>query len=346
MKVLSIVGARPQFIKLAPLIRPLAQALESVLVHTGQHYDEAMSDQFFQELSLPKPHYHLGVGSGPHGAQTGQIMERLEATVLEEKPDVVLVFGDTNSTLAGALVAAKLHLPVAHVEAGLRSFNRRMPEEINRVVTDHLSKWLFTPSDTARWNLEREGIVEGVYTVGDIMVDALHDSLTRPSTVPIPEEPFLLLTVHRAENTDDPERLGAIFETLERHGERILFPCHPRTRNKLGRELGGRIQMMPPLGHRDTLELARRARLVLTDSGGLQKEAYLLETPCVTLRPETEWVETVDCGWNRLTDADPTRIAAALREMKAPPSHPDLYGDGQTARRILEILGKEEVTLS
>lgn len=346
MKIVTVVGARPQFIKLAPLIEPMAGRFESVLVHTGQHYDEGMSDQFFHELRLPRPQHHLGVGSAPHGAQTGRMLERVEEILLAESPDVLLVFGDTNSTLAGALAAAKLHIPVAHVEAGMRCFDMRVPEEVNRVLTDHLARWNFASCQTAVDNLARENITTGVHLVGDIMVDSLRRTLAGPPAEPPPEGNYLLLTMHRAEMT--PEGLETILTVLREHGQPVLFPCHPRTLQIL-RQTGldrlleeGPVRLLPPAGHRQILAWLERASLVLTDSGGLQKEAYLLKTPCLTLREETEWVETVAAGWNTLVGHDRARILAGLAS-RPPAAHPELYGDGLTAERILDVLAHEAV---
>jgi len=352
MKVVSIVGARPQFIKASPLSRELRLRHHEILVHTGQHYDRDMSDVFFEELGMPVPDYHLGIGSGPHGAQTGAMLAAIETVLQKESPDAVIVYGDTNSTLAGALAAAKLHLPVAHVEAGLRSFNRRMPEEINRVVTDHLSAWLLAPSEVSRQQLAQEGIVQGVHVVGDIMVDALHlhgpraaersEALARHQ---LRAGTYYLATVHRAENTDEGGNLRQIFDALGALDRPVILPLHPRTEKRmaeLGVALGANVQVLAPQGYLDMLALQRGAACVLTDSGGIQKEAYYLRVPCVTLRTETEWVETVATGWNTLVGTDPERILAAVARRPAPGTpHPDLYGDGMTAGRIVEILSAE-----
>jgi len=352
MKVVSIVGARPQFIKASPLSRELRLRHHEILVHTGQHYDRDMSDVFFEELGMPVPDYHLGIGSGPHGAQTGAMLAAIETVLQKESPDAVIVYGDTNSTLAGALAAAKLHLPVAHVEAGLRSFNRRMPEEINRVVTDHLSAWLLAPSEVSRQQLAQEGIVQGVHVVGDIMVDALHlhgpraaersEALARHQ---LRAGAYYLATVHRAENTDEGGNLRQIFDALGALDRPVILPLHPRTEKRmaeLGVAIGANVQVLAPQGYLDMLALQRGAACVLTDSGGIQKEAYYLRVPCVTLRTETEWVETVATGWNTLVGTDPERILAAVARRPAPGTpHPDLYGDGMTAGRIVEILSAE-----
>lgn len=351
MRLALVVGARPQFVKLAPLMRRLPERIQARVIHTGQHYDPGMSEVFFEELALPAPHHHLGVGSGPHGAQTGRMLERLEAVLLQDPPDMVLVFGDTNSTLAAALAAAKLKIPIAHVEAGLRSFTQ-MPEEINRVLTDRLSSLLFAPSQAAVGHLRREGLVEGVHLVGDIMLDSALAALARQgggggggAEEGDPLEPGpLVLTLHRAESTEDEERLGAVLEVLHGQGEAVLFPCHPRTRNLLRRQgwedrlANGPVQLVDPVGHGAMLGMVKRARMVLTDSGGLQKEAYFLGTPCLTLREETEWVETVEAGWNRLVGLDGARILEGLQGLRPPSARPPLYGDGRTAERIVEVL--------
>jgi len=316
-KVVSIVGARPQFIKLAPLSAELRrQGFHETIIHTGQHYDGNMSGLFFEELEIPKPDVNLEVGSGSHGAQTGKMLIAIEEVLLKERPDVVLVYGDTNSTLAGALCASKLHIPLAHVEAGLRSFNREMPEEINRIVADHLSDTLLCPNETGMNNLAHEGIIKGVYLVGDLMMDALrHFSgiatskshiLTR---VGVTAKDYFLATVHRAENTDDRERLASILAALSEIGRTVVFPMHPRTKHRiaecgLGNALGDNIIVIDPIGYLDIINLEQNAMAILTDSGGVQKEAFWLRVPCITLRNETEWVETVASGWNTLTGAN------------------------------------------
>jgi UDP-N-acetylglucosamine 2-epimerase len=349
VKIVTVVGARPQFVKASPLSRELRHRHREVLVHTGQHYDHGMSERFFDELGLPAPDYHLGVGSGPHGAQTGAMLAAVEAVLERERPAAVVVYGDTNSTLAGALAAAKLRIPIAHVEAGLRSFSRAMPEEINRVVTDHLSQWLFAPSDHAAGQLAREGITAGVHVVGDIMVDALelHRERAAARTRVLEElglvaDGYYLATVHRAENADDPDRLGRILTALGRLGRPVVLPIHPRTRKNVARlalPMGENLRVVEPRGYLDMLALQAHAACVLTDSGGIQKEAYCLRVPCVTLRSETEWVETVATGWNVLAGTDPERIVTAVRSRPGGDrEHPRLYGDGTAARRIVEIL--------
>jgi len=352
VKILSVVGARPQFIKAGPLSGELRQHHQEILVHTGQHYDYEMSELFFEELDLPAPDYHLGIGSGPHGAQTGAMLAAIETVLRKENPVVAIVYGDTNSTLAGALAAAKLNIPVAHVEAGLRSFNRAMPEEINRVLTDHLSTWLFAPSATAAEQLGREGISSGIHVVGDIMLDALRRhrerALTRSGALErmrLPPQGYYVATIHRAENADDRQKLGALVEAMSRLDLPVVFPLHPRTRGRIvefGLKPGGNVRTLEPVGYLDMLALQAQAACVLTDSGGMQKEAYYLGVPCVTLRDETEWVETVAAGWNTLAGTDPDRILTAVRERMRDGSPPPIYGDGTTARRIAMILSDLE----
>jgi len=352
MKVLSIVGARPQFIKAAPLSRALRQDHTEILVHTGQHYDENMSQVFFDELGIPAPDHNLGVGSGPHGAQTAAMLEGIERLLLDQSPDWVLVYGDTNSTLAGALAAAKLHIPLAHVEAGLRSFNRRMPEEINRLLSDHVSDLLLCPSQAAVANLAAEGITRGVHCVGDVMADALAYAAGKAQDSPVLDHlglqagGYLLATLHRAENTDDPQRLESISAAFAQVREPLVFPVHPRTRQALERNglalEGPKVQLIDPLGYLDMVALMRSARLILTDSGGMQKEAYWLGVPCLTLRDETEWVETVTAGWNRLVGAQAQAILQAVGDFHPPQSHPALYGGRGAAERIVPLLERAE----
>jgi UDP-N-acetylglucosamine 2-epimerase len=350
-RILSIVGARPQFIKSAPVSAALAAAGHAeVLVHTGQHYDERMSDIFFDELGLKPPAHQLGIGSGRHGEQTGAMLAAIERVIADVEPDQVLVYGDTNSTLAGALAAAKLQRPVAHVEAGLRSFDRSMPEELNRVLVDHLSSLLLAPSQTAVDQLAAEGITRGVHLVGDVMAEAVawgaeraraHSQVLR--THALDDGGYLLVTVHRAENTDQPERLAAILKALDALPHEVVFPVHPRTRKAL-QSLNGSVRLRPglrliePVGYLDMLRLTQSAQAVLTDSGGVQKEAYWLARPCITLRDSTEWVETVEAGWNRLVGADTQRIVNAVRELDPPSHRPRLYGEGDASRRIAALV--------
>jgi UDP-N-acetylglucosamine 2-epimerase len=349
MKVVTVIGARPQFVKAAPVSRAFAApgvGIEEVVVHTGQHYDPQMSAVFFEQLRLEIPKYNLEVGSGSHGEQTSEILRKTERVILDEQPDAVMVYGDTNSTLAGALAAAKLNVPVAHVEAGLRSFNRRMPEEINRVITDHVSRWLFAPTQTAVENLRREGIQDGVYHVGDVMFEAVldHSELASASsrileTLNLQPKQYVLVTVHRAENTDDPKRLRGIVDALRRLGERetIIWPVHPRTRKALSGVNGSlrNVMLTEPAGYFDMLVLERNSRLVLTDSGGVQKEACWLQVPCVTLRDETEWVETVAAGWNQLAGADPDRILTAVRRAETLSQNGGRTGDQRGASALI-----------
>lgn len=364
MKIADVVGARPQFIKLAPVLKAIERhnrdhpdrPIHEVLVHTGQHYDYEMSQVFFDELGLKAPDYHLGVGSGTHAYQTGEMLKRVEDVLLKEKPDLVMVYGDTNSTLAGALAAAKLHIPVAHVEAGLRSFNRRMPEEINRVLTDHLSDLLFCPTQTAVENLKREGITEGVHLVGDVMYDAVlqYAELAEAKSeilgrLALKPRSYALATVHRAENTDDPVRLKGIFQglaALAQEGLPVVVPLHPRTRNALSslsisQSLPRDLLIIEPVSYLDMLILEKNARVILTDSGGVQKEAFFFRVPCVTLREETEWVETVETGWNTLVGSNPERITQAALEARPGIESAWPYGDGRAAERIVQILIRE-----
>ena len=358
MKMVSIVGARPQFIKAGPVskaidaynLRTGRGRLREVVVHTGQHYDHQMSRVFFDELKLRKPHYNLGVGSGTHGIQTGEMLKGIEKVLLRERPEVVLVYGDTNSTLAGALAAAKLHVPVAHVEAGLRSFDRNMPEEINRVMTDHLSSLLFTPTTTGVKNLLKEGITEGVHLVGDVMYDVAleHLELARSRSQVLEHfglqpKRYLLATVHRAENTDRPECLDRILAALETLSRRwtVLLPVHPRTRKALkgrrGAESPGLI-LTDPVSYLDMLVLESESRVIITDSGGVQKEAFFFRVPCVTLREETEWVETIQSGWNVLAGTNLRRIVKAATNAKEGDHIRSPYGNGDSARRLVEVL--------
>jgi UDP-N-acetylglucosamine 2-epimerase (non-hydrolysing) len=349
MKILSVVGARPQFVKCAPVSRELRKVHKAILVHTGQRYDYLHSQVFFRDLGIPAPDYHLEVGSGSHGVQTGRMLAAIEEVIGKEEPEIVLIYGDTNSTLAGALAAAKVHVPVAHVEAGLRSFDRRMPEEVNRVLTDHCSDLLFCPTETAVANLAAEGITRGVHLTGDVMVDALQENLAlakERATVDLPATGYFLATVHRASNTDDPVALRAIMAAFALLEAPVIFPVHPRTRKKFA-EYGIRpaenVRIVEPLPYFDMLAALAGARAVLTDSGGVQKEAYILEVPCVTLRENTEWVETLEDGWNVLVGADAGRIVAeAGRAGDARRGHAARFGDGHAAERIAAIIREFE----
>ncbi len=349
MKIVSVVGARPQFVKAAAISRRLRVRHREILVHTGQHYDYEMSGIFFDGLAIPPADVNLAVGSGSHGAQTAAMLQGLEALLAIERPDWLLVYGDTNSTLAGVLAASKVFVPVAHVEAGLRSFNRRMPEEVNRVVSDHLSDLLLCPSETAIRNLGAEGISANVHLVGDVMLDVLHWAGPRVDErgpralagLGVQEKRYLLVTIHRAENTDEPARVASIVDALNALDEPVVFPAHPRTRRAMataGVELSPHVRLIDPLGYVEMMSLTRSARLVLTDSGGLQKEAYWLGVPCLTLRDQTEWVETVEAGWNTLVGADREWIVDAVRTVAPPGSRPDLYGDGGGAERCVDLL--------
>jgi UDP-N-acetylglucosamine 2-epimerase len=350
MKILSVVGARPEFIQAAPVSRALRERHIELLLHTGQHYDYKMSQTFFDELGIPAPDYNLEVGSGAQGRQTGEMLARMEEVLLKEKPDLVIVRGDTNSTLAGALAAAKLHIPVAHIEAGERSFDRRMPEEINRVVTDSISDYSFCVSQTAVRHLAAEGIVEGVMWAGDVMLDA--NLYNRPiarrnsdvlQRLELRPGSYALVTVHRAANTDDPARLRNIVLALNRAPETVVFPVHPRTRaalQKIGAEFAAHVQLVEPMGYFDMMVLEENARLIATDSGGVQREAYFFGKPCLTLRDETEWTETVEAGWNVLTGNDPDRIAELWRTFMPPAAQPPIFGDGAAGQKIARALSE------
>lgn len=350
MKVLTIVGARPQFIKAAVVSRAFKEYrpdVQEIIVHTGQHYDTNMSDVFFDELNIPKPDYNLGIGGGTHGQNTGRMIENLERLIIKIAPQWVLVYGDTDSTLAGALTATKLHIPVAHVEAGLRSFNRRMPEEINRVLTDHVADILFAPTETGCKNLLREGIDDAkIKLVGDVMYDAslYYREKARKPQLPLDLEVgnYLLCTIHRAENTDDQIRLTNIFKGLGNSGERIVLPMHPRTRSKIaqfGIQIPNNIFVIDPVGYLEMVWLEANCRLVATDSGGVQKEAYFFGKPCVTLRDETEWIELVETGWNRLVGSSEYAIGIALSRTVNVSRVKLLYGDGTAGEKIaLKIL--------
>ncbi|MCH7699659.1 MAG: UDP-N-acetylglucosamine 2-epimerase (non-hydrolyzing) [Chloroflexi bacterium] len=348
MKVATVVGARPQFIKAAVFSLALRKEHQQTLIHTGQHYDPELSDMFFQELDLPQPDHNLDVGSGSHAQQTGQMLQRLEVVLQEEAPDWVVVFGDTNSTLAAALAAAKLGLPIAHVEAGLRSFDRSMPEEVNRVLTDHCATLLFCPTDTAMQHLAAEGLSERAHLTGDIMFDSLqqHRELLDDRTGLLEEmglerKGYFLATVHRAANTDDPASLARIVQALGDLQDAVVLPLHPRTKAALQAadiHLPPNVKEIAPVGYLDMLALQLHARMVLTDSGGVQKEAYLLGTPCVTLRQETEWPETLVDGWNVLAGADPKRIVEAAMRPVPQSEAPEVFGDGRSAQRMVDLL--------
>ncbi|HTY52970.1 MAG TPA: UDP-N-acetylglucosamine 2-epimerase (non-hydrolyzing) [Methanomicrobiales archaeon] len=350
MKIASIVGARPQFIKCAPLSREIRKEFDEVLIHTGQHYDPNMSGIFFSELDIPLPDYNLGIGSGSHGRQTGRMLMALEKVLLAEKPSLVLVYGDTNTTLAGAITASKLQVPLAHVEAGLRSRDRRMPEEINRVIADRISDLLFCPTAAAVLNLEKEGCRRGVHLTGDVMVDALRYNLGIAEEASgvldlfgVKDRKYLVATVHRQSNTDDAANLRNIIDGFRETDFPVIFPVHPRTRKFLAKynllkDLPGSLVLAEPLGYLDMLRLMAHARKIVTDSGGIQKEAYLLRVPCITLRENSEWMETVEDGWNVLAGTDPARIRDLIANFSPAKPTRDLFGDGNSSGRIVSII--------
>jgi UDP-N-acetylglucosamine 2-epimerase (non-hydrolysing) len=349
MEIASIVGARPNFIKCAPLSRELRKEFDEVIIHTGQHYDYEMNKVFFDELNIPEPDYHLGVGSGSHGEQTGEMLNKTEEVLIKEAPDLVLVFGDTNSTLAGAIAATKLHIKIGHIEAGLRSYDKKMPEEINRVLTDHCSDLLFCPTETAVENLKIEGINKGVYLTGDVMVDALKENIKiaeQKSNVldrlSLKQEKYYLATIHRPENTDAFEKLKGIVDAFCVIGN-LVFPCHPRT-EKLLKQFGlwdmltKKVKVIKPVGSLDMLMLEKNAKKVLTDSGGIQKEAYIFKVPCITLRENTEWVETVEDGWNVLVGASKEKIVTMANDFEPEGEQRDVFGSGDASERIMAII--------
>jgi len=362
MKIVSVIGARPQIIKAAAVSRAIIEhnrgcpdrAITEIIVHTGQHYDKNMSQVFFDELDIPEPDYNLSIGSGSHGEQTGKMLQETEAALVKEGPDCCLVYGDTNSTLAGALAAAKLHICVAHVEAGLRSFNRRMPEEINRVVTDHISDLLFCPTEKSIDNLSKEGISAGVHQVGDVMFDCIRFYAKRAKAVEqitlkrldIRPRSYYLATVHRAENTDDSMRLTHIFQAFDEIATAdcpVVLPLHPRTvkyAQKHDLKFANYVRVIQPVSYLEMVILENNARLILTDSGGVQKEAYWFNVPCITLRDETEWVETVESGWNILTGANKSRIIDGVRHghRQLDESPESAYGNGDAAYQICKVL--------
>ncbi len=351
MKILTILGARPQFIKAGSVSREIAKhkEIQEIIVHTGQHYDANMSDVFFDEMKIPKPDYFLGIGGKSHGAMTGQMIEKIEEVALKEKPDWVMVYGDTNSTLAGAIVASKLHIKLAHVEAGLRSFNMKMPEEVNRILTDRVSNILFCPTDTAVQNLRNEGYDKlgcKIIKSGDVMQDGaiFYKKLAVKPNIDI-KETFILCTIHRAENTDDTERLQSIFEALNKIAEdkQVILPLHPRTKKiieKLKIDVKS-LKVVDPVGYLEMVWLISNCSLIMTDSGGLQKEAYFFEKPCITLRDETEWVELVECGVNILVGANKEKILDAYDRnffLDKENSELNLYGNGEASKIIIEGL--------
>lgn len=350
MKVVTIVGARPQFIKCAPVSRELRKKHEEILVHTGQHYDYGMSDIFFEELAIPKPDYNLGIGSGNHGAQTGAMLAEIETVLINEKPDWLLLYGDTNSTVAGALAAAKLHIPIIHVEAGLRSYDRKSPEEVNRVISDHLSKVLFCPTETAVLNLQKEGITQGVYHVGDVMMDAVSFNINLAekksnilSELGVKPGEYIAATIHRPFHTNYPDILRNIISAFGKSQRNIVFPVHPRTRKFIQEyeiKIPDNVIIINPLGYLDMLHLMKNAFRIITDSGGVQKEAYMVKTPCVTLRDSpTTWVETLNGDWNKVVSPSQSRnIVNALIETRHPTNWTPVFGDGTGAKQMVDIL--------
>jgi len=356
MKIVNIVGARLQFIKAAMVSREITKQsdIREVIIHTGQHFDENMSNIFFDAMQIPQPDYNLGINNMNHGAMTGQMLEKIEEVLLNEKPDFVLVYGDTNSTLAGALAAVKLHIPIGHVEAGLRSFNRRMPEEINRLLADHISDMLFTPTQTAVDNLIKEGIPKKhIFPVGDVMYDAslfygeeCEEKSDMLNKLGLTSNGYILVTIHRAENTDDSSRLAAIFNGLQKVAKEIpiVLPLHPRTKFALNKEnlldnISKQLRLIEPVGYLDMVMLEKHARVIATDSGGVQKEAYFQKVPCVTLRDETEWVELVEGGWNRLADlSSDQKISETILKAGVPDisEREKMYGEGNASRKIVE----------
>lgn len=348
MKIVTVIGARPQFIKAAAVSNKLRQNNEEILVHTGQHYDNNMSDIFFEELGIPKPNYNLSIGSGNHGFQTGRMLIDLEELYLKEKPDLILVYGDTNSTLAGALAASKLLIPIAHVEAGLRSFNMNMPEEQNRVLTDHISKYLFAPTETAIRNLKNENIINNVYNTGDVMFDAIKlfkEKALKTSSVltknDITPNDYILSTIHRAENTNDINRLKNIISALNESEKNIVLPLHPRTHKFIkdyGLNINDNIKIIEPVGYLDMINLESNSQKIVTDSGGVQKEAYFMEKPCITMRDETEWIETVESGWNVIVGSNKTKILDAIVNFNPTGKQEMVFGLGNAADIISEKL--------
>jgi UDP-N-acetylglucosamine 2-epimerase len=353
MKIAAIVGARPQFIKLAPLSKLLKRKVYEVIIHTGQHYNDNMSEVFFRDLGIPEPDYNLGINTGKHGEQTGRMMCALEKIIIKENPSLVIIFGDTNTTLAGALVSAKLHIPIIHVEAGLRSFNKAMPEEINRIVTDHISDFLFAPTKTSVNNLYNEGLKENVILTGDIMVDALINNIKYAidrsdilKDCDIQKNNYYLMTLHRPYNVDEPSTLSKILNKLSSLDKKIIFPVHPRTKNVIdenGIFVPANIIITTPVGYIDFLSLEYFSKKIITDSGGVQKEAYILKKPCITIRSETEWIETVEDGWNVLVDVYSDDFVNTIEKFNPSKEQSDIFGKNVAHKmfdEILEIINK------
>ena len=358
MRIVTIVGARPQFIKAAVVSRAIKEQasksginIEETIIHTGQHYDPNMSQIFFDELGIPEPGVNLEISGGSHGTMTGQMLSKIEEVLLEKKPNFLLIYGDTNSTLAGALAAAKMHIPIAHVEAGLRSFNRSMPEEVNRVIADHVSNLLLCPTETAVQNLTKEGITKNVHNIGDVMYDAslfyrkiAHQKYDTLKTIGLEKGNYVLSTCHRAENTDNIQRLSSILKGLTNIAKEIpvVLPLHPRTKAIIEQsglfDLIKNIRIIEPVSFLEMLQLEENARTIITDSGGVQKEAYFFKVPCITMREETEWVETVDAGWNTIVGADETAIVNAFQAADPNKDWAELYGDGHAGDKVVQLL--------
>lgn len=352
-KILTIAGTRPQLVKVAAVSRELREEFTEVLVNTGQHYDYNMAGIFFEELNIPKPDYDLGVGSMSHAKQTAQMMMKIEDVIDKESPDGIVVYGDTNSTLAATIVASKLHIPIFHIEAGLRSYNKKMPEEVNRVMTDHVSELLFAPTDLAVKNLEKESITKGVHQVGDVMYDAVLYNMSiaeekyELETFELKAKEYILGTIHRAENTGNKDTLSAIVESLLKVNTTVFLPLHPGTKSKLTEyslleklEKAKHIILADPVSYLEMLLLEKNAKAIITDSGGVQKEAYFVKVPCYTLRPETEWIETVETGWNKLVNPLSDDLSSLINDFKEPPYIDNLYGDGNASQNITEKILK------
>ncbi|MCB2299651.1 non-hydrolyzing UDP-N-acetylglucosamine 2-epimerase [Clostridium tagluense] len=349
MKILTVIGARPQFVKASMVSNALRKNNNEIIIHTGQHYDDNMSKVFFEELDIPKPDYNLNICSGNHGYQTGNMLIKIESVLQKEKPDCVLVYGDTNSTLAGALASSKMLIPLIHIEAGLRSYNMTMPEEQNRILTDHISNILFAPTKTAVSNLSKEGIVKNVYNVGDVMYDSiLHfNKIAEKKTnimniLNLNKEEYILATIHRAENTNDFNRLKNIVEALNESEEKIILPLHPRTQkyiSEYGLYFEKNVQTIQSVGYLEMVMLEKNCKKIVTDSGGVQKEAFFLDKPCITLREETEWIETVENGWNILVGADKLKIKDAILQFKCNEPKNGYFGFGDAVKKIVDIIG-------
>lgn len=351
MKIASIVGVRPQFVKASVVSKELRKNNEEILIHTGQHYDYKMNNVFFNELNIPEPEYFLEIGSGTHGYQTGEMLKKIEEVFLKEKPDVVLTYGDTNSTIAGALAAAKMHIKNAHIESGLRSFDRSMPEEINRILTDHCSDLLFCPTQNAVSNLEKEGITKNVFLTGDVMADSLmynkeiaEAKSTILSDLDLKEKSYAVATIHRASNTDSIKNMTDIVDSFSHLYDTLIFPVHPRTLKLLKEyglyeKLNESVKLMEPLGFLNFIKLMNHSKMIFTDSGGIQKEAYILKVPCITLRENSEWIETVEDEWNILVGTDKDKFADAVNNFKpSMKTHKNRFGNGNAAAEIVSIL--------